>query len=89
MKVGQSWSFALTETVQIDESTLKAGDMLYAIIDDIDTYGNLFFRATKAISAQTKTTIPLTLIALNPATGLAGIPRPKVVKPGWVVQWKL
>ncbi|WP_041615717.1 transglycosylase SLT domain-containing protein [Spirosoma linguale] len=89
VKVGQSWSFALTETVQIDESTLKAGDMLYAIIDDIDTYGNLFFRATKAISAQTKTTIPLTLIALNPATGLAGIPRPKVVKPGWVVQWKL
>ncbi len=88
-KVGQSWSFALTENIQIDENELKTGDILYAVVDDIDTRGNLFLRVTKAISAQTNTTIPLTLIAMNPATGLAGIPRPKVIKPGWVVQWKL
>jgi hypothetical protein len=88
-KVGQSWVFTLTEDVQIDEEDLKTGDILYAVIDDIDARGNLFLRATKAISSQTNRAIPLTLIAMNPATGLAGLPRPKVVKPGWIVQWKL
>lgn len=89
LKVGQSWSFALTEEVQIGEDVLKAGDIIYAVVDDIDTRGNLFLRATKAVSSETKATIQLTLMAMNPVTGLAGIPRPKVVKPGWLVQWKL
>ncbi|GAB4027238.1 lytic transglycosylase domain-containing protein [Spirosoma gilvum] len=88
-KVGQSWAFALTEAIQIGEDELQAGDLLYAVVDDIDTQGNLFLRATKAVSSQTKSTIPITLIAMNPATGLAGVPRPKAIKPGWVVQWKL
>ncbi|WP_245776748.1 lytic transglycosylase domain-containing protein [Spirosoma endophyticum] len=89
LKVGQSWSFALTEDVQIGEDFLKSGDVIYAVVDDLDARGNIFLRATKAISAETKTTIQLTLMAMNPATGLAGIPRPKTIKPGWVVQWKL
>ena len=89
LKIGQSWSFALTEDVQIGEDELKAGDIIYAVVDDIDLRGNLFLRATKAINSETKATIPLTLMAMNPTTGLAGVPRPKVVKPGWVVQWKL
>ena len=89
LKIGQSWAFSLTEAIQIGEDALQPGDILYAVVDDIDARGNLFLRATKAVSAQTKATIPLTLMAMNPATGLAGIPRPKVVKPGWVVQWKL
>ncbi len=88
-KIGQSWAFALTEEVQIDEHELKTGDMLYAIVDDIDARGNLFLRATKATSAETNMTFPLTLTAMNPATGLAGLARPKVIKPGWIVQWKL
>lgn len=89
LKVGQSWAFTLTDDVQIGEDDLKAGDILYALVDDIDARGNLFLRATKAVLAKTKETIPLTLMAINPATGLAGIPRPKTIKPGWVVQWKL
>lgn len=88
-KIGQSWAFALTEDFQIGEDELKAGDVLYAIVDDVDALGNLFLRATKAISSQTHAPVPLTLIAMNPSTGLAGIPRPKVIKPGWIVQWKL
>ncbi|WP_460946486.1 lytic transglycosylase domain-containing protein [Spirosoma daeguense] len=88
-KIGQSWTFALTEPIQIDDYELKPGDILYAVVDDIDNQNNLFLRATKAISAETKTIVPLTLIAMNPATGLAGIPRPKMIKTGWVVQWKL
>ncbi|MFD2571681.1 lytic transglycosylase domain-containing protein [Spirosoma soli] len=88
-KIGQSWAFILTEDVQVDEDALKAGDVLYALVDDIDNRGTIFLRATKVITATTKETIPLTLTAINPATGLAGLPRPKVIKPGWVVQWKL
>ncbi|GAB3693891.1 hypothetical protein GCM10027592_14200 [Spirosoma flavus] len=88
-KIGQSWTFVLTEPLQIDEFELKPGDILYATVDDVDTQNNLFLRATKAVSSETKTTIPLSLIAMNPATGLAGIPRPKVIKTGWIVQWKL
>lgn len=88
-KPGQSWTFALTDDVQIGEEQLRAGDALYAVVDDVDARGNLFLRATKAISNQTKTVVPLTLMAISPATGLAGVPRPKVIRAGWVVQWKL
>lgn len=89
LKIGQSWSFKLTEDIQIGEENLHKGDILYAVVDDIDRQNNLFFRATKALSSETNTTIPLTLLAMNPATGLAGIPQPKAIKPGWVVEWKL
>lgn len=89
LTIGQSWTFALTEDVQIGEDQLRAGDALYAVVDDVDARGHLFLRATKAISTQTKMAVPLTVIAINPATGLAGVPRPKVIKAGWIVQWKL
>ncbi len=88
-KIGQSWTFALTEPMQIGEEQLNAGDALYAVVDDIDSRGILFLRATKVICRQTNTPIPLTLIAIDPATGMAGIARPKAVKAGWLVQWKL
>ena len=88
-KIGQSWTFSLTEAIQIGDDELKPGDVLYALVDDIDARGNLFLRATKAVSVGTNSAIPLTLIAINPTTGLAGVPRPKAFKPGWVVQWKL
>lgn len=88
-KVGQSWAFALLDDIQVDEDELKAGDLLYAVVDDIDSQGNLFLRVTKAVSVSAKKPIPLILTVINPATGLAGLPCPKGVKPGWVVQWKL
>ena len=89
LKVGQSWAFALTEDVQIGEDKLKTGDILYAIVDDIDTRGNLFLRAIKAIPADSKSPVSLTLLAMNPTTGLAGLTLPKKVGQGWIVQWKL
>ena len=88
-KMGQSWAFTLTEDVQIGEEQLSAGDALYAVVDDVDSRGNLFLRATKAITTRAKKTVPLSLLAINPTTGLAGVPRPKAIKPGWIVQWKL
>ena len=89
LKLGGRWSFTLIEDVIIGEDQLKAGVALYAVVDDVDAQGNVFLRATKAVSAQTKQEVSLTLIAINPATGLAGVPRPKVIKSGPVVQWKL
>lgn len=88
-KIGQSWTFALTEDAQFGEDEFRAGDILYAVVDDVDERGTLFLRATKLVSAQTKAVTSLTLMAINPDTGLAGIVRPNVLKPGWVVQWKL
>ena len=89
LKVGKSWAFTLTEDVQIGEDALKTGDILYAVVDDVDARGNLFLRATKAIPAETKKPISLTLLAMNPANGLAGLSLPKNIEPGWIVQWKL
>ncbi|QKZ15686.1 lytic transglycosylase domain-containing protein [Spirosoma sp. KUDC1026] len=89
LKVGQSWAFTLTEDVQIDETQLHKGDFLYALIDDIDRQGNIFFRATKAVTADTNATVSLSLLAINPATGLAGVPKPRTIQKGWQVDWKL
>lgn len=89
LKVGKSWAFVLTEDVQIGEDALKIGDVLYAVVDDVDARGNLFLRATKAIPADTKKPISLTLLGMNPGTGMAGLTLPKKIEPGWIVQWKL
>lgn len=89
LKMGQSWAFVMTRDAQVEDNDLKAGDALYAVVDDVDDRGTIYFRATKAISAATKEVVLLQLTAMNPATGLSGVPLPKVVKPGWLVQFKL
>ena len=88
-KVGQSWTFVITQETQIGETTLHPGDALYALVDDLDNRGTLFLRTTKAVLQTTGETVPITLLAQNPATGLTGVALPKTVKPGWVVQWKM
>ncbi len=87
-QLGQSWAFVVTRDAQVGEVELKAGDMLYAVVDDIDSRGQLFLRATRVMSAETKETTPVTISAMNPATGLLGLPLPKKLQTGWVVQWK-
>ena len=87
-QLGQSWAFVVTQDAQVGEVELKTGDALYAVVDDIDSRGQLFLRATKVISAETKEATPLTLSAMNPATGMLGIPLPKHVPANWLVQWK-
>ncbi len=88
-KVGQSWTFVVTQETQIGETLLHPGDALYALVDDLDNRGTLFLRTTKAVLQTTGETVAITLLAQNPATGLTGIALPKTVKPGWVVQWKV
>jgi hypothetical protein len=87
-QLGQSWAFIVTQDAQVGEVDLKTGDMLYALVDDIDSQGRIFLRATKVISAETKEATPLTISAMNPVSGLLGLPLPKKLQAGWVVQWK-
>ncbi|MEZ0611700.1 lytic transglycosylase domain-containing protein [Fibrella sp. WM1] len=87
-KIGQSWAFVVTQPAQVGEIDLKPGDALYAVVDDVDSRGQIFLRATKVISGDTKEVQSLTLSAMNPVTGLLGLPLPKQLKTGWVVQWK-
>ena len=88
-KRGQSWTFKLLDSVWIDQEEFSEGNLLYAIVDDVDASGNLFLRVTKGVSATTDRPVPLNMLAINPATGLAGIPTPRVARPGLVVQWRV
>ncbi|GAB3273370.1 hypothetical protein GCM10027347_45700 [Larkinella harenae] len=93
--IGQTWQFRLTEATQIGDQKLGKDDVLYALVDDIDQRsGQVFLRSTKLVSATDQQVYKLTLICLNPQTGLAGVPLPKAdqLKPGgrsWMVSWKV
>lgn len=88
-KTGERWSFKLTESIRIDEDEFKPGDVLYALVDDVDARGFVYLRATKLVSLENNSTIPVTLLAVNSTTGLAGITVPKNPKVGWEVSWKV
>ncbi|GAB3332442.1 hypothetical protein GCM10027299_38940 [Larkinella ripae] len=94
MAIGQTWQFKVTEATQIGDQPLGKDDVLFAVVDDIDPRsGQVFLRSTRLVSA-TQQPYKLTLICLNPQTGLAGVPLPKAdqQKPGgrsWMVSWKV
>ena len=88
-KVGERWAFKLIQDVTIAEDEFKAGDVLYALVDDVDPRGVVYLRATKLVSSVSKAVVPVTLLAMNPHTGLAGIRLPKTVKADWEVSWKV
>ncbi|WP_266364259.1 lytic transglycosylase domain-containing protein [Tellurirhabdus rosea] len=87
--LGQTWQFRITEEAQIGDQKLAKNDLLLAVVDDVDARtGQIFFRTTKIVSETTKEVAQVTLICLNPRTGLAGVKLPKPAKPGWTVGWK-
>ncbi|GAA4465701.1 hypothetical protein GCM10023189_46680 [Nibrella saemangeumensis] len=88
-KLGQIWLFEMTQDVQLRETTVKAGDIIHAVVDDIDSRGQIFLRTLKVVSAATHESIPLTFLLINPATGQAGAPLPKALKSGWLTSWRL
>ncbi len=89
LKRGQSWTFKLLDDIWVDQEKFTEGNLLYAIVDDVDASGNLFLRVTKGVSTTAERPVPLSMLAINPATGLAGIPTPKATRPGLVVQWRI
>jgi hypothetical protein len=88
---GQTWVFHLTRHGLADGKEVEEGDILYAIVEDIDSKTNkLYLRADKLYSAQEKHTYNLTLAAVDASTGRIGIKLPDVdqVKAGWILTWK-
>ncbi len=88
-RLGERWAFTLTQAIRIDEDEFEVGDVLYALVDDVDARGVVYLRATKLVSQANNVTVPVTLLAINPVTGMAGINVPKTPKPDWEVNWKV
>jgi hypothetical protein len=88
---GQTWVFHLTRDGLADGKTVEEGDILYAIIEDIDPKTNrLYLRADKLYSSIEKHTYELALAAVDAATGRLGITLSDVetIKTGWILTWK-
>lgn len=88
---GQVWVFHLTRDGMADGKEVNEGDILYAVVEDVDPKMNkLYLRADKLYSAAEKHTYPLALAAVDASTGRLGISIPDVdqVKAGWILTWK-
>ncbi|GAB3541199.1 lytic transglycosylase domain-containing protein [Spirosoma fluminis] len=91
LRRGQTWVFHLTRHGLADGIEVEEGDLLYAVVEDIDPKTNkLYLRADKLYSTQDKYTYKLTLTAVDASTGRIGINLPDVdqLKSGWILTWK-
>jgi len=88
---GQIWVFHLTRDGMADGKEVEEGDVLYAVVEDIDAKTNrMYLRADKLYSASEKHTYNLALSAVDASTGRIGIKLPDVdqIKSGWILTWK-
>ena len=88
---GQVWIFHLTRNGMADSREVEEGDILYAVVEDIDPKTDkIFLRADKLYSATDKHTYNLALAAVDASTGRIGIKLPDVdqIKSGWILTWK-
>lgn len=88
---GQVWVFHLTRDGLADGRAVEEGDVLYAVVEDIDPKTNkLYLRADKLYSADDKHTYNMNLTAVDASTGRIGIKLPDVdqIKSGWILTWK-
>ncbi|QJW91344.1 transglycosylase SLT domain-containing protein [Spirosoma taeanense] len=88
---GQVWVFHLTRDGMADGRQVEEGDVLYAIVEDIDQKTNkVYLRADKLYSTTEKQTYNLALAAVDASTGRIGIRLPDVdqVRSGWILTWK-
>ncbi len=88
---GKIWVFHLTRNGMADGKAVDEGDILYAVVEDIDAKtGKVYLRADKLYSTSEKYTYNLSLSAIDASTGRIGIKLPDVkqVKEGWILTWK-
>ena len=88
---GQIWVFHLTRDGMADNREVEEGDILYAVVEDIDPKTDkLYLRADKLYSATEKHTYNLALSAVDASTGRIGINLSEVsqLKSGWILTWK-
>lgn len=91
LQIGQVWIFSLTHGTELDDVRLSEGDLLYGLVEAVDTkLGKLYLRTQKAYSTASREVIPLAMNAINASTGLSGIPLPDldVLHSGWILTWK-
>ena len=92
LKRGQVWVFHLTRDGMADGKSVDQGDILYAIVEDIDPKTNkVFLRGDRLYSKENRETYSLTLSAVDASTGRIGIYLPDMeqVKAGWISTWKV
>ena len=88
---GQVWVFHLTRDGMADNKEVDEGDILYAVVEDVDLKTNkLYLRADKLYSVSEKHTYNLALAAVDASTGRIGISLTDIdqVKAGWILTWK-
>lgn len=88
---GQVWVFHLTRDGMADGKEVEEGDVLYAIVEDIDKKTDkIYLRADRLYSASEKHTYTMNLSAIDASTGRIGIKLPDVdqIKAGWILTWK-
>ena len=91
MQRGQIWVFHLTRDGMADGREVEEGDVLYAVVEDVDQKTNkLYLRADKLYSASEKHTYNLALSAVDASTGRIGINVSDMpqLKSGWILTWK-
>jgi membrane-bound lytic murein transglycosylase D len=89
--VGQVWVFHLTRKGMANDKEVDEGDILYAVVEDIDRKNNkLYLRADKLYSPTDKQTYNLALAAIDASTGRIGVNLTDIdqVKAGWILTWK-
>ena len=88
---GQIWVFHLTRNGLVNDKSVDEGDLLYAVVEDVDLKANrLYLRADRLYSASEKHTYPLALVAVDASTGRVGISLTDVdqLRAGWTLTWK-
>ena len=89
---GQMWVFHLTRAGMMDGQEVEEGDVLYALVEDIDTKTDkLYLRANQLYSTSDKQTYKLALSAVDASTGRIGVKLSDVhqLKSGWILTWKV
>ncbi|MCX6218725.1 lytic transglycosylase domain-containing protein [Spirosoma sp.] len=88
---GQIWVFHLTRDGIAGGHDVEEGDILYAVIEDIDTKTNkVYLRSDKLYSTSERQTYSLALSAVDASTGRIGINLSDLsqLKSGWILTWK-
>lgn len=87
---GQLFVFEVTNPQTIDGLALGVGDMVYAHVEIVDqTSGRVYLRASRVVSAQTRESMPLKLVAVE-ANHKPGVPMPirDAMASGWRLSWE-
>ena len=89
---GQVWVFQLTRHGMADGQDVAEGDVLYAVVEDVDPKNDkLYLRADKVFAAGDKRPQNLALAAVDASTGRIGVRLSDVaqIKAGWILTWKV